>query len=70
MIDGNVDAMATMKIESVSATHYKTAEDAVVGLIKFCGAVQSGLAEAAFEPKEQQKKKSPQPPAQKDQKRK
>lgn len=70
MIDGNVDAMTTMKIESVAATHFKTAEEAVAGLVKFCGAVQSGLAEAVFEPREQYKIKSPPKAKGQDQKRK
>jgi hypothetical protein len=59
MLDGNVESMAAMELERVSATHLKTAEVAISGLVKFCGAVQAGLAEAAFESMPTEQKRQP-----------
>jgi hypothetical protein len=62
MIDANTTFMGEHHVDSVAATHFKTAEEAREGLIKFCGAIQAGLAEDSFRPLE------PEPPKKKDSK--
>lgn len=46
MIDGDVATMTQNDMDRVSATHGKTREEAVDGLVKFCAAVHSAIAEA------------------------
>lgn len=48
MLEANAQSMEANEQASVAATHFKTAKDAMEGLVKFCGAISAGIAETSF----------------------
>jgi len=65
MIDGDAAHMAQNNIDRIEATHGKTKDEATDGIVKFCGAVRSAIAETVLassvgsQPHESQQKTEP-----------
>lgn len=50
IVESNVESMEKWGLDSIEITHEKTRIDTAENLFKVCGAIQTALAGAAFEP--------------------